>query len=118
MVVTTSTVVLANDAETVLETPDLTSYIDTAMKTDNATGLSMVVVSGGDTAFLNRGYADIANKTLMAEDTPVYVGSCTKAFTALAVLLLEERGMISTDDSIKDYVSWWNVKYQGEEADV
>ena len=118
MVVTTSTVVFANDAETVLETPDLTSYIDTAMMTDNVTGLSMVVVSGGNTAFLNRGYADIANRTLMTEDTPVYVGSCTKAFTALAVLLLEERGMISTDDSIKDYVSWWNVKYQGEEADV
>lgn len=118
MVVTTSTVVLANDAETVTNNQDLASYIDTAMKTDNATGLSMVVVSGGDAAYLNRGYADTANQTPMTEDTPVYIGSCTKAFTALAVLLLEERGMLSTEDSIRDYITWWNVTYQGQEADV
>ena len=118
MVTVPAVSVCAGEAADAIGTQELSDYIDEVMKTDNATGLSMVAVSGDDVAYLNRGYADPSSKTPMTSDTPVMIGSCTKGFTALAVLLLEERGLLSTDDSISDYISWWNVTYQGEAADV
>jgi CubicO group peptidase (beta-lactamase class C family) len=40
----------------------------------------------------------------MQIDTPVFVASITKMYTAAAVMLLEERGLLSTDDLLSRYL--------------
>lgn len=85
---------------------------------DKTPGLAVVAVKGSDVGFNNWGYANIKDKTPMTEDTLVHIGSCSKAFTALAVLLLQEEGKPSIDDSVSKYIPWWHVTYQEQDADI
>ena len=50
------------------------------------------------------GYADLEKKTPITIDTPFDIASVSKQFTAMSVMLLEQRGLISLDDSIRKYV--------------
>ncbi len=50
------------------------------------------------------GYADLEWQTPMTTDAKLRIGSMTKQFTAAAILLLEERGKLKTDDLIKTYL--------------
>lgn len=51
------------------------------------------------------GYADQKRKIEIEEDTLFEIASLSKAFTALVVFLLEEKQMISLDDSIIRYLN-------------
>ncbi len=60
------------------------------------------------------GYADLEWQTPMTTDAKLRIGSMTKQFTAAAILLLEERGKLKTDDLIKTYLpdapaSWQKI---------
>ena len=50
------------------------------------------------------GYADLEWQIPDTPDTKFRLGSMTKQFTAAGILLLEERGKLSTDDLIKKYI--------------
>ena len=110
--------VSASDINDVLNSPEWNSYVEQAIKTDSTPGLAVAAVKGSDTGFKNWGYANIKEKCPMTEDTPVHIGSCSKAFTALSVLLLQEEGKLSIEDSVSDYIPWWHVTYNGQDADV
>ena len=73
---------------------DVSSDIERTLECRNMVGVSVAVVRGNDT-LLARGYgmADIANGLQMTADTPIPIGSVTKAFTVeiLAQLLLEDQ---------------------------
>ena len=108
----------AGDTESVLHDEDWSNYAEQSIRLENTPGLSVAAVSGSETGYRNWGYADLKAQTPMTEDTPVHIGSCSKAFTALAVLLLQEEGKLSAEDSISDYIPWWHVTYHGQDADV
>ena len=46
------------------------------------------------------------------------MGAVSKAFTALSVLVLQEEGKLSINDSVSDYLSWFDVKWQVESYDL
>jgi CubicO group peptidase (beta-lactamase class C family) len=50
------------------------------------------------------GYADLEWQIPDTPDTKFRLGSMTKQFTAAGILLLEERGKLSTDDLVKNYI--------------
>jgi CubicO group peptidase (beta-lactamase class C family) len=50
------------------------------------------------------GYADLEWQVPNTPETKFRLGSMTKQFTAAAILLLEERGKLSTDDLVKKYM--------------
>ncbi|MBO4243345.1 MAG: beta-lactamase family protein [Clostridiales bacterium] len=108
----------AADVDSVLNDPDWIDYVERSIDIDKTPGLAVAAVNGQDAGFKNWGYADIEEKTPMTEDTPVHIGSCSKAFTALSVLLLQEQGKLSIEDSISDYIPWWHVTYNGQDADI
>lgn len=114
----TSSPVNAEDVGTVLNDAQWNEYIQESIDTDKTPGLAVAAVKDSEVGFKNWGYADIKNKTPMTEDTPVHIGSCSKAFTALSVLLLQEEGKLSIEDSISDYIPWWHVTYNGQDADI
>lgn len=108
----------AADVDSVLNAPVWNDYVEQSMELDKTPGLAVAAVKGSDVGFKNWGYADIKEETPMTEDTPVHIGSCSKAFTALSVLLLQEEGKLSIEDSISDYIPWWHVTYNGHDADI
>jgi CubicO group peptidase (beta-lactamase class C family) len=66
-----------------------------------------VLVTDGDKVLLRNGYgwADEKRRIPIVPETVFDIGSITKVFTAIAVMQLEERGKLSTSDSITKYFS-------------
>ncbi len=73
-----------------------------------APGFSAVVVDSSG-VLLSKGYGVVtAGGSLpVTDDTVMAIGSLTKSFTALAILQLEERGLLSLDDPVVKYLPWF-----------
>lgn len=68
-------------------------------------GLAITVVRGDSTIYRRGfGWADAEAGAPMTPETPLYIASNTKSFTALAAALLETRGEIDLDAPVTDYL--------------
>jgi CubicO group peptidase (beta-lactamase class C family) len=69
--------------------------------------MGSVLVARGEEILLNKGYgsANLEWNTPNSPATKFRLGSVTKQFTAAAILLLEERGKLKTDDPVKKFMS-------------
>lgn len=92
---------------------EIYAQIEKLMEKTNVPGISMVIVSAEQTRYISFGYADRENMIIADENTLYEIGSMSKAFTGLAILLLEEEGKLSLDDDIQDYLPWLELKYKG-----
>ena len=54
------------------------------------------------------GYANIEHKVKNTIETKYRIWSITKQFTAAAILILEERGLLKVEDSLKNYFPNWS----------
>ncbi len=88
----------------------LDAFVAERMRAWDTPGMAVAVVHGGAEA-LTRGYgfADREAERPMTEATPVVLGSTTKAFTALAVMQLVERGLVDLDASPTRYLPWFRT---------
>ena len=86
-------------------------FVRDRMKSGDIPGLSIVVIKDGR-QILERGYgyANLENGTKVTEHTCFEIGSNSKAFTALGILLLEQKGVIGLDDPVRKYLPWLNIK--------
>ena len=93
----------AIDNPTPTATPDVATRIRTLLgSTFNGSAL---VSLGGDVLFAEgMGMADDANGVANEPATRFRIGSITKQFTAMAVLMLASQGLLKTTDPICDYV--------------
>lgn len=68
--------------------------------------MGAVLVARGDTVLLSKGYGSADLEWAIPNDptTKFRIGSVTKQFTAAAILLLEERGKLSTSDFVKKHL--------------
>jgi len=65
-----------------------------------------VIVTKGETTVLAAGYG-MANRELSVPNTPTTkfrIGSVTKQFTAMAILILQDRGRLRVEDRVADHV--------------
>ena len=70
----------------------------------NAPGASVMVIHNGKPIFAKGfGLADLEKKTPCTTNTNFRLASVTKPFTAMAVLMLVERGKLSLDDRLTDF---------------
>ena len=91
--------------------------LDDAVRISGTPGISVAVISDNQTHFFNSGYTHRGNRnadTLVNENTLYYIGSVSKSFTALGILLLEEQGLLSITDRIEQHLPWFYVLYQNE----
>ncbi|HZH96148.1 MAG TPA: serine hydrolase domain-containing protein, partial [Flavisolibacter sp.] len=65
----------------------------------------VVLVSGGDSIVLHKGYGSDAKKGKTDKNTVFNIASVSKAFTALAIIKLAEEHKLGLQDSIKKYFS-------------
>ncbi|AXY73681.1 cyclic peptide export ABC transporter [Paraflavitalea soli] len=76
-------------------------------------GLSVVLIDHDSLTIRSFGYADLVTKTPVNASTVFELGSCSKAFTAMAIYLLEQQGRLQLDASVNHYIPWFQVKYKG-----
>jgi len=70
-----------------------------------AVGLAFGVVRDGSLQFFHgHGFADIATKAPVTEDTVFRIASITKTFTGIAVMQLHEQGLVDLDAPANDYL--------------
>ena len=65
-----------------------------------------VLVARGHKILLDQGYgyADLKRTKRVKSETKFYIASITKQFTASAILILEEQGLLSVNDPISKYL--------------
>jgi len=89
------------------------------MEDGDIPGLSLIIIKGDEPVYIKGfGYADMEKKVPVTPDTLFELGSCSKAFTALAALQLEERGRIELDDPVSTYFPGFYVVYEGKKHDL
>src|SRR5205085_9824746 len=74
------------------------------------TGISLAIIKDDQIIYMKGlGYKDFENKIAVTPDTQFAIGSATKAFTALTVLMSQDEGKLSIDDSPKKYLPYFKM---------
>lgn len=81
------------------------TFISKEMKEKHIPGLSVAVMKNGQLIFSEDfGYSNLEHKVPVKQNTAFAIASITKSFTAIAVMMLVERGKISLDDAIDKHL--------------
>jgi len=88
------------------------------MKSGNIPGLSLVIVNGSNTVIRSYGTQDVERKLSVKPSTLFELGSCSKAFTSLVVLILEKEKLINLDDGVSKYIPWFKLYYKDKAREI
>jgi CubicO group peptidase (beta-lactamase class C family) len=97
---------------------DVNNMVETMLDKSNTPGIAIVTSKQREIEYKCYGYADVKNHKKITEESLFELGSTTKAFTALAIILLEDEGYIAGSDRITDYLSWFTPTYNGEHVNI
>jgi CubicO group peptidase (beta-lactamase class C family) len=90
--------------------------IEEKRKDLNVPGAAIVIVKDDKVIYIKGfGHRDIETKKPVTENTLFAIGSTTKAFTAMSVMMSADEGKLSLEDSPKKYLPYFKLK--DEEAD-
>ncbi len=86
-------------------------YIKREMTRWNLPGLAIAIVKDGKVVLMKGyGYADVAKKTSVTENTEFQIASNSKAFTGTSVALLEYYGKLKLDDLVKTHLPYFKMQ--------
>jgi len=84
---------------------DIDAYMQELVSEGNFNG-NILVVKNGETLYENSfGFADASKTTRLTKDYRFGLGSIYKEFPAVAIMQLQEKGLLSVDDKIDKYIS-------------
>ncbi|MFC1997565.1 serine hydrolase domain-containing protein [Chloroflexota bacterium] len=106
--------------DTLKNISEFEAYFDQVVASGRPPGISIAVVKDGKMVYANGfGSADGPKNIPATKDTVYHWWSMTKIPTAVAVMQLHERGLLSIDDPIMKYLPYFKVSYDGtEQTDV
>ena len=85
------------------------AYVTEQMNNLGIPGMALGIVQDGQIVHLQGfGVADSSGRAVTPQ-TPFYIGSLTKSFTALAVMQLVEAGKIDLDAPVQTYLPWFEL---------
>ena len=88
---------------------EIDAYIERQMKGARIPGLALGIVHDGRPVHLRGfGRADESGRAFTPQ-TPFFIGSNSKSFTALAVMQLAEAGKLGLDEPVRRYIPWFRV---------
>ncbi len=96
--------IIENDGGKMKDYTFLTEAAEKVIDYYQIPGCAMAVAEGGEISFFHFGWADKKSKKKFTEHTVSGIGSCTKSMTAMAVLYLEDHGVLSLDRPVADYI--------------
>ena len=86
---------------------DMQSIVSDLVRNNSSIRNCVLAVSKGDGSLAWSGAAGIArqqSRVPMTADTPIYIASVTKLYTATVIMLLHERGALSPDDPMAKFL--------------
>lgn len=104
----------AND----LISSQIDAEVNEMMKEGDIPGVSVIIINGDKNEIRNYGYANLEKEILVTSNTLFELGSCTKAFTALAVANLVDQNKISLTSDVQTYLPWFKVFYEGDPVNI
>lgn len=82
------------------------AYIRESCTDKGIPGIAVVIVKDGQVTYLaGYGVTNVENPSPVTPQTVFDLASCSKSFTALAILLLDRDGLINLDSPIGDYLT-------------
>ncbi len=98
---------------------EINNFILNAQKMSKVPGISIAIINGNnDIQFRNYGYSNQKDSIEVTEHTLFEIGSTSKAFTGLGLLLLVQEGKVFLNDPVSDYIPWLKLTYENRETDV
>lgn len=89
---------------------DIEAFVEKRRGELGIPGMSLVIVKDDQVIYMKGlGYKDYENKITVTPDTQFAIGSATKAFTALSVLMTADEGKLSLDDSPKKLLPYFKM---------
>jgi CubicO group peptidase (beta-lactamase class C family) len=92
-------------------TPDfaaIDAYLQEEMKRHRIPGMALAITHQDEIVHL-RGFGTAGEGQDITPQTPFFIGSLSKSFTALGVMQLVEAGEIELDDPVQSYLPWFQV---------
>lgn len=87
-------------------------------KKSGVPGLSVSIVNNEKTEYFSSGYAN-KDKEIRTDKSTLYeLASLSKSYTALGIFILEQKGYLNLDDSIKKYLPWFQLKFKEKNIDM
>ena len=110
-----STFKYSSAQQKIIGSTDYRSTIDKIMQTfplamaqRDITGASIALIDGKDTVWSGGfGFTDRFRRTRVTADTLFHVGSISKSFTALGVLKVVDKNLLTLDDPVKRHLPWF-----------
>ncbi len=97
----------------------LDTFVTKVLKSWNAPGVSIAVVEKNKVIYTGGfGYRDYEKKLPVTENTLFAIGSCTKAFTAALLGMLEKEGRLNIDKPVRNYLPELRFKNEYTNAHV
>jgi CubicO group peptidase (beta-lactamase class C family) len=94
----------------------LTAEIDRNRVDLHVPGAVLAIVRGDEVIFARGfGVADVEKKTPVTPNTPFFIGSATKAFTATLVGMLVDEGRMGWDDPVEKYLPEFKLAVQSKD---
>ena len=81
----------------------LEKYLKAFLNANEFSGAVFIAKDNGPIFKKAFGFADLDNKILNTTDTKFRIASCSKQFTAIAILQLQEKGKLSVSDKLSKY---------------
>lgn len=100
------------------EVDNESTMVQSIMDKTATPGVAILSTRNGKTEFKTYGYADKEQRRPVTKESLFELGSTTKAFTALAVILLENEGALSYTDDVSQYLPAFAPAYKGEKAKI
>jgi putative ATP-binding cassette transporter len=99
--------------------PKIEKFIQKQMEFGKIPGMSVVIVKGDNTIYKKGiGFANINKNQPVTAKTLFELGANSKAFTALGILLLEEKGIIKMENTVDNYIPWLKMKFKSKEIKI
>jgi CubicO group peptidase (beta-lactamase class C family) len=95
--------------------PELRARIEAILDSTHTPGVGVAIVSRDSVVWAaGLGLADVASKRPATERTLFRIGSTSKAFTSLALMMLVEQGRVSLDDPLAKYIPdvWFENRWE------
>jgi CubicO group peptidase (beta-lactamase class C family) len=89
---------------------NIESIVDSFVKADQFSGVVLFADKGSVVFEKAYGYRDFAAKIPMKKSDIFELASVSKQFTAMVIMILQEKGKLSFDDSVSQYI---NIPYKG-----
>jgi CubicO group peptidase (beta-lactamase class C family) len=83
-------------------------HIEAQMRKHGLPGVALAITRGDQVVYTNA-YGSAGPGRALTPQTPMYIGSSSKSFTALAIAQLAEQGKIDLDAPVRAYIPWFRV---------